>query len=292
MDKCRLKVFDFKTPEANHFLAVRELWVQGEIYRRRADVVGFVNGIPLLFVELKRVDKDIRHAYDGNFSDYKDTIPQIFHHNAFVVLSNGSEAKIGSITSKFEHFHEWKRLEEDEEGRVDFETLLKGVCSKRNFMDLFENFILFDEGKEFTAKILAKNHQFLGVNRAVKSVRERKQRDGQLGVFWHTQGSGKSYSMAFFSEKVRRKVEGDFTFLVLTDRDDLDTQIYKTFAGCGIVNNQADNCRAASGKNLLELLPSNKPYIFTMIQKFNQDVNPENPYSKREYIILIIRKRQ
>ena len=287
MEKQRLKVFDFTTPEANHFLAVRELWIQGEIYHRRADIIGFVNGIPLLFVELKRVDKDIRHAYDENFTDYKDTIPQIFYHNAFVILSNGSEAKIGSITSKYEHFQEWKRLEENETGRVDFETLLKGVCSKRNLMDLFENFILFDEGKEFTAKIIAKNHQFLGVNLAVEAVRNRKARHGQLGVFWHTQGSGKSYSMAFFSEKVRRKLEGDFTFLVVTDRDDLDTQIYKTFAGCGIVNNQADKCRAASGKNLLELLPSNKPYIFTMIQKFNQDVNPENPYSKREDIIVI-----
>ena len=283
----RLKVFDFTTPEANHFLAVRELWIQGEIYRRRADIIGFVNGIPLLFIELKRVDKDIRHAYDENFTDYKDTIPQIFYHNAFVILSNGSEAKIGSITSQYEHFHEWKRLEENETGRVDFETLLKGVCSKRNLLDMFENFILYDEGKEFTAKIIAKNHQFLGVNLAVEAVRTRKERDGQLGVFWHTQGSGKSYSMVFFSEKVRRKLEGDFTFLVVTDRDDLDTQIYKTFAGCRIVNNQADKCRAASGRNLLQLLSLNKPYIFTMIQKFHQDVNPKNPYSKREDIIVI-----
>lgn len=163
MEKQRLKIFDFTTPEANNFLAVRELWVQGEIYHRRADIIGFVNGIPLLFVELKRVDKDIRHAYDENFADYKDTIPQIFYHNAFVILSNGSEAKIGSITSKYEHFQEWKRLEENETGRVDFETLLKGVCNRRNFMDLFENFILYDEGKKFTAKIIAKNHQLLGV---------------------------------------------------------------------------------------------------------------------------------
>lgn len=287
MEKKRLRVFDFTTPEANHFLAVRELWIQGDIYHRRADIIGFVNGIPLLFVELKRVDKDIRHAYDENFTDYKDTIPQIFYHNAFVILSNGSEAKIGSITSKYEHFHEWKRLEENETGRVDFETLLKGVCSKRNFMDLFENFILFDEGKEFTAKIVAKNHQFLGVNLAVESVRTRKERDGQLGVFWHTQGSGKSYSMVFFSEKVRRKLEGDFTFLVVTDRDDLDTQIYKTYAGCGIVNNQADKCRATSGDNLEDIVKMNKPYVFTMVQKFNKDVNPELPYSEREDIIVI-----
>lgn len=286
-DEFRLRVFDFKTPEANHFLAVRELWIKGEIYNRRADIIGFVNGIPLLFVELKRVDKDIRHAYEDNFLDYQDTVPQIFHHNAFVILSNGSEAKLGSITSKFEHFHEWKRLNEEDEGRVDFETMLKGVCSQKNFMDLFENFILFDEGTIHTAKIIAKNHQFLGVNLAVEAVRNRQENDGQLGVFWHTQGSGKSYSMVFFSEKVRRKVEGDFTFLVVTDRDDLDTQIYKTFAGCGIVNNQADKCRAASGDNLEELLQINKPYVFSMIQKFNKTIDEKNPYSKREDIIVI-----
>lgn len=117
--------------------------------------------------------------------------------------------------------------------------------------------------------------------------RQRRKRDGQLGVFWHTQGSGKSYSMAFFSEKVRRKLKGDFTFLVVTDRDDLDTQIYKTFAGCGIVDNNRDKCRAASGDNLEEILALNKPYVFSMIQKFNKDVSPENPYSKREDIIVV-----
>ena len=141
----RLRVFDFDEPANNHFLCVRELWVRGDLYRRRADIVGFVNGLPLLFMELKNVHKDIRAAYEQNFSDYKDTIPHLFHHNAIVVLANGVEAKLGSITSRFEHFHEWKRLAEDEPGVVDMETLLKGVCDKRNFMDLVENFILFDD---------------------------------------------------------------------------------------------------------------------------------------------------
>ncbi len=287
LKKKRLKVFNFEQPEKNHFLVVRELWVQGQLYRRRPDIMGFVNGIPLLFIELKNVHKDIRRAYNENLSDYKDTIPHIFSHNAFIVLSNGDQAKVGSLSSQYGHFHEWKRLEEEDLGVVDFETMLKGMCSKKNFMDLFENFIVFDESTGKLAKIVARNHQFLGVNRAVQAVRNRDDLHGQLGVFWHTQGSGKSYSMIFFSQKVRRKLSGNFTFLIVTDRDDLDGQIYKTFAGCGIVDNDRDQCRAASGKNLLEMLKSDKPYIFTMIHKFNQDVDPDNPYSDRDDIIVI-----
>jgi len=200
----RLRVFDFAEPERNHFLCVREFWVRGDLYRRRADIVGFVNGLPLLFMELKNVHRDIRAAYEQNFKDYKDTVPHLFHHNAFVVLANGVDAKIGSVTSRFEHFHEWKRLAEDEPGVVDMETLLKGVCEKKNFMDLFENFILFDDPLGEPKKILARNHQFLGVNRAIEAVKDRKNRQGKLGVFWHTQGAGKSYSMVMFTGSVTK----------------------------------------------------------------------------------------
>ena len=283
----RLRVFNFEDPTENHFLVVRELWIKGALYRRRPDIVGFVNGIPLLFFELKNIHKDIRRAYNENLSDYKDTIPHVFHHNAIVVLANGDKAKVGSFSSKYEHFHEWKRLEEDGPGVVDMETLLKGMCSKKNFMDIFENYIAFDESTGKLAKILARNHQFLGVNKAVEAVRDRKMRQGKLGVFWHTQGSGKSYSMVFFCEKVRRKLAGDFTFLILTDREDLDDQIYKTYAGCGVVDQQRDDCRAASGKHLKELLTQNKPYVFSMIHKFNQDVDPKEPYSFRDDVIVI-----
>ncbi len=230
----RLRVFDFDDPENNHFLCVRELWVGGDLYHRRADIVGFVNGLPLLFMELKNVSKDIRAAYEQNFLDYKDTVPHLFHHNAFVVLANGVDAKLGSVTSRFEHFNEWKRLAENQPGVVAMETLLKGVFAKANFLDLVENFIVFDDSAGESRKILARNHQFLGVNRAIEAVRDRKLRNGKLGVFWHTQGSGKSYSMVLFTRKVHRKLGGNFTFLILTDRDDLDKQIYKTFAGYGV----------------------------------------------------------
>ncbi|MCF8474598.1 MAG: type I restriction endonuclease subunit R [Emcibacter sp.] len=287
LTKKRLKVIDFDNPDNNHFLCVRELWIKGDIYRRRADIIGFVNGLPLLFIECKTIHKDIRRAYEENLSDYKDTVPHLFHHNAFVVLGNGVDAKIGSISSKFEHFNDWKRLSEDEPGVVDMETLLKGVCSKREFLDLFENFILFDESSGKLIKIVARNHQYLGVNRAIEATKNRKDRDGKLGVFWHTQGSGKSYSIAFFTQKIHRKMGSNFTFLVCTDREDLDDQIYKTFSGCGLVDNDKDPCRAGSGKHLEELLNQHKAYVFTMVHKFNKDVNPDKPYSDRDDIIVI-----
>ena len=285
--KDRLQVFDFNNPKNNHFLVVRELWVHGELYRRRADIVGFVNGLPLLFMELKNVTKDIRAAYDQNFKDYKDTVPHLFHFNAFVVLANGVDAKIGSMTSRFEHFHEWKRLAEEQPGVVAMETLLKGICDKSNFMDLLENFILFDDSAGEPKKILARNHQFLGVNRAVSAVRDRKNRLGKLGVFWHTQGAGKSYSMVMFTRKVHRRIGGNFTFLILTDRDDLDRQIYKTFAGCGVVDNDRDPCRASSGDHLSQLLAQQKSHVFSLIQKFNQEVGPSQNYTRRDDIIVI-----
>ena len=283
----RLRVFDFEEPENNHFLCVRELWVRGDLYRRRADIVGFVNGLPLLFVECKNIHRDLKAAFEQNYSDYRDTVPHLFHHNTIVMFGNGEKAKIGSLTSKWAHFHEWKRLAEDEPGVVDMETLLKGVCNKRNFMDLLENFILFDESSGETRKIIARNHQFLGVNRAIEAVRDRKNRQGRLGVFWHTQGAGKSYSMVMFTRKVRRKLGGNFTFVILTDREDLDTQLYKTFAGCEVVDNDRDPCRAISGQHLSELLAEHKSYIFSLIQKFNQAVDPDEGYTRRDDVIVI-----
>ena len=125
------------------------------------------------------------------------------------------------------------------------------------------------------------------MNLAIESVRDRKARQGRLGVFWHTQGSGKSYSMVMFTRKVHRKLGGNFTFVVLTDRDDLDTQIYKTFAGCGVVDHDRDPCRAASGKNLAQLLGEHKSHVFSLIQKFNQDVDPDDAYTQRDDIIVI-----
>lgn len=287
-ERALLRLLDFDEPENNEFLCVRELWVKGDLYRRRADIVGFVNGLPLLFVECKNIHRDLRVAFEENYSDYRDTIPHLFHHNAVVMFGNGDQARIGSITSRWEHFHEWKRLAEDEPGAVDMETLLKGVCDRRNFLDLIENFVLFDGSTGETQKILARNHQFLGVNRAVEAVRDREAREHKLGVFWHTQGAGKSYSMVMFTRKVHRRLGGNFTFLVLTDREDLDSQIFETFAGCGVVDHDREPCRATSGRHLSRLLAEQKPHIFSLIQKFHQDVTPEaGGYTQRDDVIVI-----
>jgi len=285
----RLRVFDFDDPEGNDFLAVRELWVRGPAHRRRADMVGFVNGLPLMFCEFKRPDKDLRRAYDENLSDYKDTIPHLFHFNALVVLGNGETARMGCISSEYGHFAEWLTDGDNIKrgDRLSMEALLKIVFDKRCFMDVFENYILFADTANGPSKILAKNHQFLGVNRAVEAVGNRSKLDGRLGVFWHTQGSGKSFSMAFLARKVHRKLGGDYTFLILTDRKDLDSQIYKTFVAVGLANNDVDPCRAGSARELRMLLGQQKKVVFTMIQKFTESEAEGGVYSERDNIIVV-----
>ena len=270
-DTRRASVIDFGQPDNNSFLAVSELKIHGDTYRRRTDIVGFVNGLPLLFIELKRSDVDVKAAYLNNYRDYLDTIPHLFYYNAFLILSNGLEAKVGTLGSKYEFFHEWKRLHEDDQGSVALATMLKGICQKENFLDLLENFILYDHSGGRTAKILARNHQYLGVNEAFKAYGARKLNAGKLGVFWHTQGAGKSYSMVFLAQKIRRKFTGSPTIIVLTDREELNKQISSTFENCGLLGRlKASRFMASSGTDLVEKLSTNPSFIFTLIQKFNQ----------------------
>ncbi|MBN1634333.1 MAG: HsdR family type I site-specific deoxyribonuclease, partial [Ignavibacteria bacterium] len=279
-----LKVFDFENPGNNHFLAVRQLWIEGKSRReRRPDIIGFINGIPLLFIELKAAHRKLENAYNDNFTDYKDVIPHLFYYNAFVILSNGIESRIGSITAKYQHFNEWKRITEDEEGTVALDKIIAGVCEKNRFMDLFENFILFDDSLGNRVKLIAKNHQFIGVNKAIENIREKEllynagkissEEKQKLGVFWHTQGSGKSYSMVFMCQKIHRKFTGSYTFLIVTDRNELDKQIYGTFSGAGAVPKEIagnkNSIKASSGKHLQELLGQDHRYLFTLIHKFN-----------------------
>jgi type I restriction enzyme R subunit len=285
-EEVRAKVIDFASPDKNEFLCVRELQVHGALYRRRADIVGFVNGIPLLFMELKNHDVEVVDAFNKNYRDYLDTIPQLFYHNAFIMFSNGLEARVGTIDSKWEFFHEWKRLTEQETGSIELPTMLRGICKKENFLDLLENFILYDHSGGRTAKILARNHQYLGVNQAVEMYRNRQYLNGKLGVFWHTQGSGKSYSMLFLSQKIRRKFEGSPTFLVLTDRDELNKQISDTFENCGLLGNvKAKKFIASSGEDLKAKLKGNPSFIFSLIQKFN-DANAEPIYPDHDIIVM------
>lgn len=286
LEKRLARVIDFDNPANDHFLAVKEMKIHGTLYHRRADIIGFVNGIPLLFIELKKMGVDVREAYDNNYHDYQHTIPQLFRFNAFVMLSNGVESKVGTLGSEYDFFNEWKRLEEQDEGAVSLETMLRGICRKENFLDLVENFIIYDHSGGRTVKIMARNHQYLGVNEAVEAYRTRKLRDGRLGVFWHTQGSGKSYSMVFLSKKIRRKFAGSPTIVVLTDRDELNKQISDTFESCGCLGGmKAGAFIPSSGARLAEMLKGNPSFIFTLIQKFNND-NPEPLAPDHDIVIM------
>ena len=283
-----LKVIDWDNPENNDFFLASQFWITGEHYTRRPDAVGFINGLPLVMMEFKRLDENVHSAYQDNLRDYKDTIPHLFWYNALIILSNGSESRVGSLTASWEHFAEWKRVEgEDEPAAVSLETILRGLCNHRRLLDIVENFTLFMSPQGGSIKLTAKNHQYLGVNNAIQALRKIESNRGKLGVFWHTQGSGKSVSMLFFAQKVLRKIPGNWTFVVVTDRKELDTQIYKTFASArGVVANQ--EVHADSVAHLRRLLREDHRYIFTLIQKFQTKTNEKHPVlSKRSDIVVI-----
>ena len=284
-----VRVIDWQQPENNDFFLASQFWVTGEMYKRRCDLVGFVNGLPLVFIELKASHKKIENAFNDNLKDYKATIPQLFWYNASVILSNGSQSRIGSLTAEWEHFAEWKKINsEGEEGKISLETMVRGTCEKRRLLDLVENFILFVEATGGMQKLVAKNHQYLGVNNALRAVDNLKDNQGRLGVFWHTQGSGKSYSMVFFSQKVLRKLPGNWTFVIVTDRQELDGQIYKNFANCGVVTESEERIHAQNGEHLKELLREDHRFVFTLIQKFRTDKGATYPQlSDRSDIIVI-----
>ncbi len=279
----RVRFFDFEKPENNSFLAVSQLWVVGEMYTRRPDVILFVNGIPLVLLELKASHISLVDAHKDNIKDYKDTIPKLFWYNMGIIISNGIENKFGSLTAPYEFFNEWKKAEnEEDKPKTDLATILKGICDKTRLLDIFENFMLFDQSKAEAKKIVPRYFQYFGVNRAFENVINRKEMNGKLGVFWHTQGSGKSYSMVWLSQKVLRKLTGNFTFVIVTDRTQLDGQAYANFVNAGVIHET--EVHADSIDNLKELLVQDHRQIFTTIQKF-QDIDV--PISKREDIIVM-----
>ncbi len=282
-----VRVIDWTAPENNDFFLASQFWITGEIYPRRADLVGFVNGLPLLLLELKASHKRLEHAHTRNLKDYKATIPQLFWYNALIILSNGSQSRVGSMTAAWEHFAEWKRInDEGERGIISLETVIRGLCDKARLLDLIENFTLFSNVTGGLTKILAKNHQYLGVNNAVDALQRIGENQGRLGVFWHTQGSGKSYSMIFFSQKVLRTFSGNYTFLVVTDRQELDDQIYENFAAAGAVTEE--QVHAESGDHLKQLLREDHRNVFSLIQKFRSPPGVPFPLlSDRSDIVVI-----
>lgn len=292
--KRRLHLIDFDNPDQNRYLAVREMWVRGAHHLRRPDVIGYVNGLPLVFIELKRFEVHVDNAYKKNYSDYLDTIPHLFHWNMMVVISNGHDAQYGSITGTKEHFYRWKRLDEDDPEPATNEPLLpillRGMLDRHKLLDLCENFVLFDDTEDGLQKIVARNHQYLGVNRVIDRLQatdssiRAEVAAGQLGVFWHTQGSGKSYSMVFLTEKIHRKISSSYTFVIITDRTELDDQIAGTYTTTGKANSEVD--QAKNGDALRRMLAEeNRRYVFALIQKYRKAV--KEAYSERDDIIVI-----
>ncbi len=289
-----VRLFDFDHPELNDFHCVNQMWIKGHYRYRRPDVLLFVNGLPVVFIELKNSTVKIEEAYNKNLTSYRQDIPNIFAFNQICVLSNGLQTKIGAWNSKYEFFFEWLRVD-DEKEKLDREqianhglsvtNLIDGLFRKERLLDYIENFIFFDNKR---IKIIAKNHQYLGVNNLMESVARRRELNGKLGVFWHTQGSGKSYSMVLFVRKVKRKLHGNFTFLVITDREDLDAQIHKTFVRTEVIGDK-EECQPKNSTQLRDFLRSNKPMVFTLIHKFQYDKTRKYPLlSDRNDIFVLV----
>ena len=286
----RLRVIDCQQPlVGNDFLLVSQMTVTGALYTVRPDLIGFVNGLPLVVVELKKPGVPAKQAFDDNLTSYKhpqNGIPDLFWYNALLMASNGIESRVGTLTADWERFFEWKRVErEDEPRRVSLEVMLRGVCDPARLLDLVENFTLFSEERSGLCKMMAQNHQVLGVNKAIPALLEaRAAGHGRGGVFWHTQGAGKSLSMVFFAQKILRRIEGNWTFVVVTDRVELDDQIAKTFKATGAVSEHESRiCHAGSGAELRDLLRGNHRYVFTLIHKFQ---TPEMLCDRADVIVI------
>ncbi|MCX5806232.1 MAG: type I restriction endonuclease subunit R [Proteobacteria bacterium] len=293
-ERPRVKIIDFDNPVKNDFFVVTQLWVKGERYFRRPDVLLYVNGIPLVFIELKNSNIALRNAYDDNLINYRHDIPLLFQYNGLCILSNAIETKVGSVTSEWEHFFPWLRVD-DEREKVDrlqmkkegtsIERAIEGLCDQQRLLDYLENFILYYRD---TNKIVAQNHQFIGVNKAIRSFEAREERAGKLGVFWHTQGAGKSFSMIFFVRKIFRKYTGNFSFVVITDRDDLDGQIYRSFLDTMTVKKN-EAARPKDSEEMRRFLSLNKRIVFTLIHKFRWPQGKKYPLlSDRKDIIVIV----
>jgi type I restriction enzyme, R subunit len=287
----RVRVIDWGNPAANDFVLVSQFWVAGDMYKRRADLVGFVNGLPLVFIELKASHKKLERAYDDNLTDYRVTIPRVFWPNGLIILSNGRESKVGTVSSGWEHFAGWKKVDDEAEpGVVSLETMLRGTCEPARLLDLVESFTVFQERPRGLVKLLVRNHQYLGVTNAIRrlgEIREAPERErGRLGVFWHTQGSGETLSMLFFSQKVLRKLAGNWTFVIVTDRKDLDDQVYEEFTDAGVLTE--GHVQATSGEHLRALLGEDHRYVFTLIHKFRAERGETySVLSERSDIVVI-----
>jgi len=301
----RVWLLDFQNPQNNIFCAINQFTVQERNQHKRPDVILYVNGLPLVVIELKNpadAQATLRKAYD-QIQTYKAVIPSLFFYNVFCVISDGLEARAGTISSAFSRFQTWKSVDGKKESSnqvSQLEVLIKGMLNKATLLDLIRNFIVFEKDKKIDAKTgvtqietvkkIAAYHQYYAVNRAVESTRHAADEQGnrKAGVIWHTQGSGKSLSMVFYSGKLIHNLDNP-TIVVITDRNDLDQQLFDTFAASTSLLGQAP-VQAESRDHLKSLLKvASGGIVFTTIQKFfpEGDKAEYDQLSERRNIIVI-----
>jgi len=290
----RVVLVDFDRLDANEFLAVNQVTVKGT-HTRRPDIVVFVNGLPLAVIELKNMASataTIDHAYK-QLQTYKEHIPRLFYTNELLVISDGALTEIGTITSGRERFATWKTIDgEAIDHKGSLETAIKGIFAPRRFLDLIRHFVVFEDDGKHVVKKVAQYHQFHAVQKAVATALQATgaNGDGKGGVLWHTQGSGKSLTMLFFAGKlIRQPALTNPTIVMITDRTDLDGQLFSTFSkGANLLRQEP--VQATSRAHLRQLLAVNTGgVVFTTIQKFlNEDGEEQFPLlSDRRNIIVM-----
>ena len=282
-----VQIIAYTHPEQNRFKVVNQ-WRVEEYMNKRCDMVVFVNGLPLVVVELKSAIAEgasVEDAYK-QIRNYQQALPTLFTYNAFNVISDMSETRAGTITANFDRYMEWKTADGKYESTLvaDYRTFFLGIFRKERFTDILHHFICFDKKEGKTSKILAAYHQYFAVGKALERTRTAVDGNGKIGVFWHTQGSGKSLSMVFYAHQLIRRLP-EVTIVVVTDRKDLDDQLFGQFSRCQEFLS-ATPIQAASREHLGELLRGRESggLFFTTIQKFEQG---ETALSTRRNIIVM-----
>lgn len=281
-------LIDFDNPENNDFHVVNQ-WTFVEYSNKRPDLIVFVNGMPLVIFELKSPSREETDSSDAylQLRNYMQHIPSMFAPNAFCVMSDMSDTRVGTITASEDRFVKWKSIDGDysETQNADWKTMLEGMFRKERLTDIIKNFICFNDSADSVVKILAGYHQYFAVHKAADRAVEAVAGDGKIGVFWHTQGSGKSLSMVFLAHMLQEKLQSP-TIVVITDRNDLDDQLFSQFGRCANFLRQKPE-RAINRKNLQALLRDREAngIIFTTMQKFMED---DEPLCDRSNVVVMV----
>lgn len=280
-------LIDFEHTDKNTFQVINQ-WTFIENAEKRADIIVFVNGLPLVVVELKSPSREETDASEAflQLRNYMKDIPSLFTFNMFCVMSDMALSKAGTITSKEDRYMEWKTKDGDYESTdfADYDTFFEGIFQRERLLDIIKNFICFSKEEKGSAKILAGYHQYFAVKKAIERTKHATVSNGKIGVFWHTQGSGKSLSMVFYAHLLQQELSQP-TIVVITDRNDLDDQLYTQFSKCKEFLRQTP-VQAYSRENLKELLSGREAngIIFTTMQKFEES---DEPLSERRNIIVM-----